>query len=567
MPLVQFGEYRPDVSDYEAGTSRNVLNVVPRADGYGPFASLTALSLSLGLPCRGAFVAYKIDGSVAIFAATATDLYTMNNSTFAWTKLSLGGGPYSAISSGDQWRFAQFNNLVIAVQANVAPQVYDLTASSAFANLNGSPPQARYIDIVGRFVVLSGLLSNPYRVQWSGLNDVNGPTSWTPTVNSSDYQDLPDGGIVRGVAGGETGVILQDQAIRRMTYVPGSPVIFQIERVAQDLGLFGPYSLVRAGSTIFFYSTKGFHRIDPGGFPVPIGRERVDRSFFTDLDKASLQLFIGAADPRNSRVFWAYKSANGVTGQFDKMLCYDWVLDRFTPIKIAGEYLLPLSQPGLTLEALDAIAPTPIAITGAANNGAGLVRLQVASTATLTAGQYIAASGVVGTTEANGNWNVNIIDGTHVDLIGSAFVHAYSSGGIIGGSLDALMTSLDDFSTATTPELAAFDPSHTLNFFRGANIEAVVETAEQGTDGRRLKFRNGFRPVTDAPAVFGSASKRETQAATPVYIAESPLNAITGKCSFLADTRYARLRARIPAGTAWSFISGVEPDLVTSGRR
>jgi hypothetical protein len=188
-------------------------------------------------------------------------------------------------------------------------------------------------------------LTTPQRVQWSGLNDINGATSWTPGVNSSDFQDLPDGGIVRGVAGGETGVILQDQAIRRMTYVPGSPVIFQIERISQDKGLFGPYSLVRAGERIFFFSTQGFHRIDPGGFPTPIGRERIDRSFFADLDKANLQLFIGAADPRNSRVLWAYKSANGTANQFDKILCYDWVLDRFTPIKIGGEYLLQLSRP------------------------------------------------------------------------------------------------------------------------------------------------------------------------------------------------------------------------------
>ncbi|WP_315831122.1 hypothetical protein [Bradyrhizobium prioriisuperbiae] len=492
MPLIPFGEYRPDVSDYEAQTTRNILNVLPRGDGYGPFPDMTVLSSALGAQCRGAFVAYQGNGTVTIFAATATDIYIMNNATFAWTKVSKGGGPYSALSSTEQWRFAQFNNLVIAVQANVVPQVYDIVSSSAFTDLAGSPapPQARYIDIVGRFVVLSGLLQFPYRVQWSGLNDVNGPSSWTPGVNSADYQDLPDGGIVRGVAGGETGVILQDQAIRRMTYVPGSPVIFQIERVSQDKGLFGPYSLVRAGERIFFFSAQGFHRIDPGGFPTPIGRERVDRTFFADLDKANLQLFIGAADPRNSRVFWAYKSVNGTVSRFDKMLCYDWVLDRFTPIKILGEYLLPMSQPGLTLENLDAIST----------------------------------------------------------------------------SLDALTTSLDDFSTSVTPELAAFDNAHALNFFRGPSLEATLDSAEQGTDGTRLKLR-GFRPATDAPAVFGSVSRRETQAAVPVFGAESPIHPQTGKINLLASTRYARARVRIPASTAWSFIGGIEPDVVTEGKR
>jgi hypothetical protein len=71
---------------------------------------------------------------------------------------------------------------------------------------------------------------------------------------------------VRGVAGGETGIILQDTAIRRMSYVPGSPVIFQIERISQDKGLFGPYSIIRAGERIFFYSTQVFIASIPAAF-------------------------------------------------------------------------------------------------------------------------------------------------------------------------------------------------------------------------------------------------------------------------------------------------------------
>src|SRR4051794_12065354 len=180
MPLLTFGEWRPDVSDYEAATSINVSNVLPRGDGYGPFPGLVALSAALGAQCRGAFVSHNTDGSVKLFAATSTDLYVMDNTAFTWSKVSKGGGPYPGLASSDQWRFAQFNNLVIAVQANVVPQVFDVTSSAAFSDLAGSPPQARYIDIVGSFVVLSGLLSNPYRVQWSGLDDVNGASSWTP---------------------------------------------------------------------------------------------------------------------------------------------------------------------------------------------------------------------------------------------------------------------------------------------------------------------------------------------------------------------------------------------------
>lgn len=568
MPVITFGEYKPDISDYEATTERDVLNVIPRGDGYGPFPSLTALSQSLGAQCRGAFEAIKTDGSVVVFAATATDLYQLNNTTMGWTRVSQGGTSYAAVSGPDQWRFVQFNSLVIAVQANAAPQVFDITSGTQFANLAGNPPQARYIDVVGRFVVLTGLLTNPNRVQWSGLNDVNGPNSWTPGINSSDYQDLADGGFSRGIAGGETGIILQDTIIRRMIYLPGDPRVFQVEKIAEGLGIYGPLSLVRAGATVFFYSLRGFHRIDPGGLPVPVGRERVDRTFAADLDINSMQMFQGVADPRSSRILWAYKSVNGASNQFDKALCYDVVLDRFTPLKFAGEMLFQMAQPGVTLENVDQLAPGSMVVLGAANNGAGLVRVQVASTANLPAAGYVSLSGIGGTTEANGNWFVNVIDGTHFDLIGSAFAHAYTSGGLVGGQLDLMTQSLDNFAATIQPELAAFDGSHILNFFRGPALEAVLETAEQGTDGKRIKLKRGFRPVTDAPVVYGSASRRETQQQSVTAGTESLINPVTGICNMLLDARYSRFKCRIPAGTVWTFINGVEPaDLAATGKR
>jgi hypothetical protein len=493
MPVIPFGEYRPDLSDYEAQTEKGVLNVVPRGDGYGPFPSLAAISLSLGAQCRGAFAAYKTDGSVVVFAATSTDLYQLNNTTYGWTKVSLGGGPYAAVPATDQWGFTQFNNLVISVQANVAPQVFDISSSTAFANLAGSPPQARYADVVGRFVVLTGLLTNSNRVQWSGLNDVNGAASWTAGVNSSDSQDFPDGGITRGIAGGESGVIFQDNIIRRMTYLPGDPRVFQIEKIADGLGIYGPLSLIRSGASVFFYSLKGFHRIDPGSAPTPIGRERVDRTFFTDLDATQPQLFMGVADPRSSRILWVYKSVNGVTNQFDKALCYDPVLDKFTPLRFSGEFLFRMAQPGITLEQVDTL---------------------------------------------------------------------------IGSNLDLIVQSFDSLSTAIVPELAAFDVNHLTSFFRGPNLEATLETAEQGTQGQRIKLKIGFRPVSDAPTVYGSASRRENLQAVISAGVESLVNATTGICNMLLDTRYSRFKCRIPAATVWTYVNGVEPiDLKATGRR
>ncbi len=155
--MLPFIDYKPDLSPYQGAASQLIQNVVPRGDGYGPFQDFTAFTTALPATCRGFFYARKTDGSIAVFAGTAIKLYQLNNTNFTWTDVSKAGGSYSALPSSDHWQFAQFGNFVIAVQANTVPQVFDLTSSSAFADLGGSPPQARYIAVVGRFVVLSGL--------------------------------------------------------------------------------------------------------------------------------------------------------------------------------------------------------------------------------------------------------------------------------------------------------------------------------------------------------------------------------------------------------------------------
>jgi hypothetical protein len=489
MPLISYAEYRPDVSDYMSQHSAFMQNAIPRGDGYGPLQSLQPFSTALPSAARGSFKALRGDGSVTVFAATATDLWTMNNTTSGWTNVSKSGS-YNAVPPQDNWQFAQFNNFVFAVQVNTPMQVFDLRGSTKFSDSLGNPPPARYISVVSRFIVLSGLLGTPFRIQWSGLNDVNSATSWTPGINLADFQDLADGGVVRGVAGGEFGVIFQDFALRRMTFMPGSPVVFQIDKLVDDVGLFAPYSLIRTNSRIFFLAPFGFMGMgNTDSAPSPIGKERVDRTVLGAMDKTNLQLVLGASDPESSRIFWAYKTTSGTAGLFDKIIGYDWALDRWFPVTLTGEYLGGMSQPGITLESLDLISP----------------------------------------------------------------------------SIDTLPQSLDSYVTSVIPEISAFDSAHRLNFFRGPNLETMLDTPEQAGDGTRF-FVRGFRVISDAPSVFGSASARETQNATPFYSPESAINSL-GNIDLRVDTRFTRSRVRIPAGTAWTVSRGVEPDLAPMGQK
>lgn len=565
---ITFPEFAPDLTAIGTGISQLVSGVVPRADGYGPFPDFVAFTQALPANCRGFFFARRSDGSIAVFAGTATRLYLLDNTTFGWTDISKGGLPYPSLLGNDNWRFAQFNEFVIAVQINTVPQKYVLNLGGACADLGGSPPQASHVAIINRFVMLTGLLSAPRRAHWS---DLDAPEVWTAGVGLCDFQDFPDGGSAHQVSGGDAfGVVFQDEAIRTLTYAPGSPAVFQINRISTQDTLFAQYSVVTAGTRVFFLSSQGFKVIESGGLPQPIGKERVDRFFFSDVDTSALQLVVGAVDPQSTRVFWSYKSKAGQAGLFDKILCFDWSIGergRWSVIPMSGQYFGYLAKPGLTLEALDAIAPGALTITGAANNGSGAIRLTLNALSTpefnIVGQNFIVVYGVGGTTEANGTWKFTVIDPTHIDLIGSTFTNAYTGGGAIGGSLDALPFSLDSISVAAAAQLAAVGPTGALGFFTGANIEAIIETSETDLEGQMVFVRN-LRPITDCAAALFSLGHRGTPMAAMAYTAEVGINS-QGQAPFVLEDRYIKARFRAPAAATWTFARGVQPTTGPAG--
>jgi hypothetical protein len=68
-------------------------------------------------------------------------------------------------------------------------------------------------------------------------------------------------------------------------------------------------------------------------------------------------------------------------------------------------------------------------ISGAVAGTGGVVRLTVNNTAQTSNNDTVIVVGVTGTTEANGTWQMTLIDATHIELQASVFVNAYISGG------------------------------------------------------------------------------------------------------------------------------------------
>jgi hypothetical protein len=571
--LISFPDYAPDVTPLGTADSQTIYNVVPRGDGYGPVPSLQQFTNALPGPCRGYFFGRKTDGSIAIFAGTATDLYLLNNANFQWVLASKGGISYGALPSTDNWSFAQFNDLIIACQANTVPQKFILTTASNFIDLGGSPPQAGSISVIGFFVVLSALTSNQRRAQWS---DLDAPEIWAAGSGLSDFQDFPDGGSCIASSGGDAyGLIFQEQSIRSMTYAAGNPAIFQFYRFSTQEALFGKYSIINIGNLVFYISATGFKQILSTGDPTPIGKEKIDRTFFNDADKGNLQLVLGASDPSSTRVYWAYKSLSGSAGLFDRILVYDYALNKWTRVNLYGEFIATLAKPGVSLEQLDAVAPQQLLVTNAlASPVTPLIRLTLTATSNSyfnIAGQnFIVVQGIIGTggltAAANGTWKVNIIDSTHIDLIGSTFVGVYTSGGAIGGSLDALGFSLDSVAKSSIAQLSAFDNTHSLGFFNGPTLEALLETPDADGEGQYL-FTDIIMPITDATQVYCSVGWRNSPQGLPQYTKEQIVDDQGQACFNPIESRYQRGRVRIVAGSAWTFIRGIQPNTQLAGDR
>jgi len=359
MSKVALGPWEPDSAGVNSQDANGAVvlatasNVYPLKIGYGPVPSLAEISSAvLPAPCRGLAFARTTAGGYFIFAGTATDLYVYDTHNNVWvSKTRSPGGPYS-LSTDDYWSFAQFGTTLIA--CNISDDVQAINVDSAgaggvnFSALAGTPPRARYVDVVGDFVILACLSTNSRKLRNSGINDA---TSWTPGVSLCDEQEFPDGGRITGIAGGEFGWVLQEKAIRRMDFHAGQDIAFTFERLEREHGCAAGYSVIHTINDVFFLSDDGFYAFGQNGL-VPIGAQRVNKWFSANSDTARFFSVIGFVDPYAPRIGWAFFASSGSVN-FDRVLVYDWQLDRWSYIDQPAQFWAATVTAGLTLEGLD----------------------------------------------------------------------------------------------------------------------------------------------------------------------------------------------------------------------
>lgn len=352
---VKFGEYTPDLPPMDNQGVTVALNVLTFGDSYKSFPSVSVYSDALTARCQGATSGRDAAGNAFNFAGGATKLKKMSSAS--WADVSKVGG-YTT-GAEERWSFTQWGSQILATNFNDPVQEYAMGTSSVFADLGGTPPQARYINVVRANVVVAntndasdGLV--PHRVRWSGVGDA---TAWTPSVTTqSDFQDLDgEGGFCQQIVGGEVGTILQERSIWRMTYV-GSPLIYQFDEVERGRGTPAPGSVTKIGSAIPYLGIDGFYIFD-GQQSIPIGTNKIDKTFYADLDQSYLNRISSTIDPINQIIFWASPGQQNTGGNPNRIYAYNYspnASKRWAYAEQDIEYIYRSLAEGYTLDGLDA---------------------------------------------------------------------------------------------------------------------------------------------------------------------------------------------------------------------
>jgi hypothetical protein len=355
---LKFGKWLPDLPYYENPGLVEANNVIPVDGSYKDLLAFAVQGDAISNRPQGAYAATTTAGLPDIYTGDSTKLYQKNGS--AWTDRA--GAVYTTPSTG-YWRFAQFENLVIATNYSDAIQSRDISGVAAFANLAAAAPNARQVGVINNFVVVGDTNDGtngavPYRTQWCEIGDA---TSW-PTPGTAAARAAQAGaqvhspafGAVTAIANGQFyGLVFQQRGINRYTYV-GGDTVFQIQTIDETRGCWAPQSMVQIGQLVFFFAADGFYATD-GQSVKPIGSGEVDKTFVADFDQTYRERMTVAVDYVNKVIFWAYPSASASSGVPDKLIMFNYLENRWAHGSETLQLIFSSLTTGYTLDQLDSL--------------------------------------------------------------------------------------------------------------------------------------------------------------------------------------------------------------------
>jgi hypothetical protein len=291
--------------------------------------------------CIGAYYARTSTGTERYFAFTRQRIYEYNQTDLNWTDVTGTSGVYTTPSA---WSVVQFGTYLYATNGQDPEQRIDLDAGTIFVD-NLSAPKAKYLAVIGDFLVRGSIEGYPNRVQWSAVND---PTSNTVAIDGSDIQNLAEGEEVMGIIPMSFGAIIACRtAFHTMQFALSSEWVFTFNLISRQKGTQSPWSITVLNRDDFVvYCNDGFMR---GPSFIPIAANKLDKWFINDTDSTGRAGIVASVDPVRKVVWFLYQR---VSSDY-RLLGYDWELERWTVSDMQVQAIFRARTFGTTIDGMD----------------------------------------------------------------------------------------------------------------------------------------------------------------------------------------------------------------------
>jgi len=489
-----------------------------------------------------------VDASNNVFDGTYVITATPTATTFTYAKVN--ANITSAAATGTviapnytgifRWQFIQFGNFAIATNGSEKVQYYDVNASSYFGDLAATAPIAKFVTVVRDFVVCANIGggTNPSKVQWSDIND---PTDWTAGgASQSDFQEIPDGGDINAITGGEYGLVFLEKAIVRMSYI-GSPLFFQFDTISRNIGCLEGGSVAQYSGVTYFLADDGFYSCN-GQQVTPIGAEKVDRFFFNNANIADIDTISSSIDPERNLVIWNYTNVSGNR----ELLIYNFQTQKWCSADTDVDYLGTLATTGTSLEGIDTAynvtAGSFVATKQYTIRSVGTTDFTLIGAVANTVGVLFTATGVGSGTGVAIDMAASAAAAKTIDTLVTTMDDRLYKGGkfIFGGVRDAKIITFTG--TNATASITTNDLEYGYN--------SVLTLIRPSVDNGSADVSVASRRMLDDTITFGSSVSASSE----------------GRCPVRSASRYHRVNF-VPTGANWFSAIGMDIDYSEQGTR
>lgn len=301
---IPVGDFSPDLSP--ASPSQGVGQLLDSDQCFPTVKGMQAFNLpqpfvagALPETPIGSTLSFYSDQSTQVFAGGVNHLYRRFGQI--WVQVdTLSGGSFGAA----KWRFAQFNDDLIAVGgAGVTPQVANGSAG-IFNALGGGPPVGAtcVLAINGQVLMFQG-------PNWfaSALALDN---NWTPNVqtqaNSGTIYDYP-GNIVACAPIFRNVVVFKNGAMWLGSYV-GGQAVWSFQLISDATGTWGQESVMVLPDSVAFLGSDDFYTCS--GYTPQRIPNNLKEWFFDVADPMNLQNTQSRYDPYHALGYWYFVSKN-----------------------------------------------------------------------------------------------------------------------------------------------------------------------------------------------------------------------------------------------------------------